>query len=84
MQWRTETSTGNLTECYGLHVRSAVEERRLSLGFSRSQVFFNTDLVGETSTTYNATVRHTSMRTPKYASTDLVKHRAFWNVLTRF
>ncbi|CAM9633051.1 unnamed protein product [Ectocarpus sp. 12 AP-2014] len=56
VQWRTETSTGNLTECYGLHVRSAVEERRLSLGFSRSQVFFNTDLVGETSTTYNATV----------------------------
>ncbi|CAB1096761.1 unnamed protein product [Ectocarpus sp. CCAP 1310/34] len=56
VQWRTETSTGNLTECYGVHVRSAVEERRLSLGFSRSQVFFNTDLVGETSTTYNATV----------------------------
>ncbi|CAN0211757.1 unnamed protein product, partial [Ectocarpus fasciculatus] len=56
VQWRTETSTGNLTECYVHHVRSAVEERRLSLGFSRSQVFFNTDLVGETSTTYNATV----------------------------
>lgn len=90
VQWRTETSTGNLTECYGLHVRSAVEERRLSLGFSRSQVFFNTDLVGETSTTYNATVRHTIwiLYTQRHLDgapcQDLVKHRAFWNVLTLF
>lgn len=56
VQWRTETSTGNLTECYKLHVRSAVEERRLELGFGQDQVFFNTDLVGQASTTYNATV----------------------------
>ena len=56
VQWRTETSTGNLTECYELHVRSAVEEQRLALGFGRDQVFFNTDLVGQASTTYNASV----------------------------
>lgn len=56
VQWRTETSTGNLTECYQLRVRSAVEEQRLALGFGRNQVFFNTDLVGQASTTYNASV----------------------------
>lgn len=61
VQWRTETSTGNLTECYDLHVRSAVEEQRLALGFGRNQVFFNTDLVGQASTTYNASV---SLRSP--------------------
>ncbi len=57
VQWRTETSMGNLTECYDLHVRSAVEDRRLALGFGRDQIFFNTDLVGQASTTYNASVR---------------------------
>lgn len=57
VQWRTETSIGNLSECYELHVRSSVEDRRLALGFGRDQIFFNTDLVGQASTTYNASVR---------------------------
>lgn len=57
VQWRTETSTGNLTQCYERYVQSAVEEQRLELGFGREQVYFNTDLVGQASTTYNASVR---------------------------
>lgn len=57
VQWRTETSTGNLTACYERYMRSAVEEQRLYLGFKRNQVYVNTDLVGRASTTYNSSVR---------------------------
>lgn len=57
VQWRTETSTGNnLRRCYETHVRSSVEKRRKALGFGKRQVFFNTDLVGQASTTYNVSV----------------------------
>ncbi|CAM9657186.1 unnamed protein product [Scytosiphon promiscuus] len=57
VQWRTETSTGNnLTRCYETHVRPSVEQRRAALGYGARQVFFNTDLVGQASTTYNASV----------------------------
>lgn len=57
VQWRTETSTGNnLTRCYESHVRPSVEERRKALGLEKRRVFFNTDLVGQASTTYNASV----------------------------
>jgi len=55
VQWRTETSTGNLTRCYGL-VRDRVEEYRLREGLGRGQVFFNTDLVAHTSGTYASKV----------------------------
>jgi len=55
VQWRTETSTGNLTRCYG-YVRDRVEEHRLRAGFGRGQVFFNTDLPAHTSGTYAAEV----------------------------
>lgn len=71
VQWRTETSTGNLTECYRLHVRSAVEERRLALGFRRHQVFFNIDLVGQASTTYNASVSSVTLRWVERSNKDV-------------
>ncbi|CAM9950932.1 unnamed protein product [Ectocarpus sp. 6 AP-2014] len=53
VQWRTETSTGNLTACYG-HVREAVERYREQEGFDRGQVFFNTDLTPHSSGTYSS------------------------------
>ncbi|CAN0013113.1 unnamed protein product [Ectocarpus fasciculatus] len=53
VQWRTETSTGNLTVCYG-HVREAVERYREQEGFGRDQVFFNTDLTPHASGTYSS------------------------------
>ncbi|CAM9104073.1 unnamed protein product [Scytosiphon promiscuus] len=53
VQWRTETSTGNLTLCY-CHVRDAVEKHRSREGLERGQVYFNTDLVADTSDTYGS------------------------------
>ncbi|CAM9689618.1 unnamed protein product, partial [Hapterophycus canaliculatus] len=53
VQWRTETSTGNLTVCY-CHVRDAVEEYRLKEGLGRRQVYFNTDLAVNASDTYGS------------------------------
>lgn len=57
VQWRTETSRGNLTQCYDRYVGPAVEEHRLRRGLGRNQVYFNTDLVGRTSGTYRRSVR---------------------------
>lgn len=51
VQWRTETSTGNLSTCYR-HVHDMVEKYREEQGFDRNQVFFNTDLQEQTSGTY--------------------------------
>lgn len=51
VQWRTETATGSLVECYP-HVRAAVEKFREKEGFERRQVFFNTDLTAGASFTY--------------------------------
>ena len=56
VQWRTETSTGNLSWCYERYIVPAIEEQRRWLGFKRNQVYFNTDLVGQVSTTYNTSV----------------------------
>ncbi|CAN0144509.1 unnamed protein product [Scytosiphon promiscuus] len=53
VQWRTETSTGNLTLCY-CHVRDAVEKHRAREGLERSQVYFNTDLAANASDTYGS------------------------------
>ena len=56
VQWRTETSRGNLKDCLYRHVLPAVEKRRKELKFSVMKVFFNVDLVGQVSTTYNSSV----------------------------
>lgn len=56
VQWRTETSVGNLTDCYFRYVQPTIEEHRKALGLTLDQVFFNTDLVGQASTTYNSSV----------------------------
>lgn len=58
VQWRTETSTGNLARCYERYVVPAIEQQRRWLGLGRNQVFFNTDLVGQASTTYNTSVSY--------------------------
>lgn len=55
VQWRTETSTGNLTMCYQ-HVREGVEKYLAKKGFAPGQVFFNTDLTPHTSGTYASQV----------------------------
>lgn len=69
VQWRTETSTGNLTRCYG-HVRDRIEEYRTREVFKRGQVFFNTDLPQHVSTTYSKVC----LRTLK-GSEDIVVHQ---------
>eukprot|EP00904_Undaria_pinnatifida_P008194 jgi/Undpi1/4504/HiC_scaffold_17.g07858.m1 len=51
VQWRTELSGGNLTDCYD-EVKAVVEQQRLALGLGAHQVLFNTDLYGKTSGTY--------------------------------
>ncbi|CAN0167309.1 unnamed protein product [Pylaiella littoralis] len=56
VQWRTETSFGNLTECYQ-EVKAVVEEQREKLGYGTHQVLFNTDLYGKTSGTFSASAQ---------------------------
>eukprot|EP00752_Nemacystus_decipiens_P010743 g9565.t1 len=56
VQWRTELSTGDLTECYQ-EVKAVIEEQRLRLGYGTHQVLFNTDLYGKTSGTYTASAQ---------------------------
>lgn len=47
-------------QCYHRYVKAAVEEHRVRLGYDRSKVFLNTDLVGQASTTYNSSVSYRS------------------------
>lgn len=56
VQWRTETSRGDLSECYTRYVAPAIEDFLHYLDLRRDQVFFNVDLIGQASTTYNASV----------------------------
>ncbi|CAN0302975.1 unnamed protein product [Pylaiella littoralis] len=51
VQWRTEVSFGDLSECYK-EVKSIVEEQRIRLGYGTHQVLFNTDLYGKASHSY--------------------------------
>ncbi|CAM9450103.1 unnamed protein product [Pylaiella littoralis] len=53
VQWRTETATGNMAECYE-QVRDLIEEQRRLLGLTVDQVLFSTDMYGSASGTYHA------------------------------
>ncbi|CAM9832547.1 unnamed protein product [Discosporangium mesarthrocarpum] len=44
IQWRTENSLRNLTDCYTAEVRGVVEEHRQLQNLSARNVFFNTDM----------------------------------------
>ncbi|CAB1096959.1 unnamed protein product [Ectocarpus sp. CCAP 1310/34] len=81
VQWRTELSNGNLTECYQ-EVKALVEEQRVALGYGTHQVLFNTDLYGKTSGTYKA-----SAQAHGAAVLDLINHdypHALHNELHQF